>query len=90
MKSELEKAPGIGPSISADLGDLGVNTLSELARQDPEELFARLCSQRGERIDPCVLYAFRCGVYFARHSRHDVDLLKWWNWKGRTLNTAKS
>jgi hypothetical protein len=33
------------------------------------------------QIDPCVLYVFRCAVYYASHEVHDPDLLKWWNWK---------
>lgn len=88
MKPELQQVPGIGPSITADLSDLGIHKLQELGRQDPEELYARLCTQRGEHIDRCVLYVFRCGVYFARNSRHEPELLKWWNWKGRRLQGA--
>ncbi len=81
MKSELEKAPGIGPSIARDLHDLGITSISSLAKQDPERLFQSLCELRGEKIDRCVLYVFRCGVYFACHTKHDPELLKWWNWK---------
>ena len=33
--------------------------------------------------DRCVLYAFRCAVYYASHTTHDPNLLKWWNWKDR-------
>ncbi|MBT8062612.1 MAG: helix-hairpin-helix domain-containing protein [Gammaproteobacteria bacterium] len=82
MKSELEEAPGIGPSIAADLRELGVGTLSALAQQDPEALYRRLCQLRGQHVDRCVLYVFRCGVYFAQNERHNAELLKWWNWKG--------
>lgn len=86
MKSDLQQAPGVGPSIAADLQALGVTSLAALARQDPEALFEQLCAQRGERIDPCVLYVFRCGVYFAASKCHDPELLKWWNWKDRKLD----
>jgi hypothetical protein len=37
------------------------------------------------RQDPCVLYAFRCAVYYARTPRPRTELLKWWNWKDRAL-----
>jgi hypothetical protein len=40
---------------------------------------------RGARQDPCVLYAFRCAAYAARTPRPKAELLKWWNWKGRSL-----
>jgi hypothetical protein len=32
-------------------------------------------------VDRCVLYVFRCAVYFASEAEHDPELLKWWNWK---------
>jgi hypothetical protein len=36
-------------------------------------------------MDRCVLYAFRCAVYYASHDVRDPKLLKWWNWKDREL-----
>jgi hypothetical protein len=84
-KDELQRAPGIGPSMAKDLHDLGVHTLSSLARRNPERLYERLCEIRGQRQDPCVLYAFRCAVYFARTPRPKPELLKWANWKDRQL-----
>lgn len=89
MLPELQKAPGIGPRIAADLKGLGVTSLASLAIQDPDKLYLRLCRRRGERIDPCVLYVFRCGVYFASRQRHKPELLKWWNWKDRRLTPLK-
>jgi len=80
-KSPLEIIPGVGPSISRDLEELGVGEVGDLRGRDPEELYARLCAARGERLDRCVLYVFRCAVYYAGRSAHDPELLKWWNWK---------
>ena len=40
---------------------------------------------RGGYMDRCVLYVFRCAVYYARNEEHDPDLLKWWNWKSLEL-----
>jgi mannosidase alpha-like ER degradation enhancer 2 len=85
---DLQQAPGIGPSLARDLRDLGVRSLTDLRRRDPERLYARLNRLRGVRQDPCVLYAFRCATYFARTSRPRPDLLKWWNWKDRTLGVV--
>ncbi len=88
VRDELQRLPGVGPSIAADLGRLGVRSVEDLARRDPERperLYARLCEITGTRQDPCVLYTFRCAVYAARTERPDPELLKWWKWKGRTL-----
>lgn len=85
MRDELQQLPGVGPSIAADLRRLGVKSVRDLARRDPEQLYARLCEMTGVRQDPCVLYTFRCAVYAARTTRPDPELLKWWKWKGREL-----
>jgi hypothetical protein len=84
-KDELESLPGIGPSLARDLRSLGVRRVSDLTRRDPEQLYLRLNALTGQRQDPCVLYAFRCAVYAARTPRPVPRLLKWWNWKDRTL-----
>ena len=88
MKDELQQLPGVGPSIALDLRSLGIRSIRDLARRDPERLYARLCEQTGERQDPCVLYTFRCAVYAARTEAPDVSLLKWSAWKGRRLDAA--
>ncbi len=85
MPTELQTAPGVGPAIAACLQELGVESLENLATQDPERLYTRLCRERGEHVDRCVLYVFRCAVYFASRPRHDPELLKWWHWKDRRL-----
>jgi hypothetical protein len=82
---ELQTIPGIGPSLAADLRDLGIRRVADLRSRDPERLYERLNRLRDVRQDPCVLYAFRCAVYFARTPRPRAELLKWWNWKDRKL-----
>jgi hypothetical protein len=77
----LREIPGVGPSIEQDLIDLGFHQVPDLKEADPQKMFEELCRLRGERVDRCVLYVFRCAVYFAGRSRHDPELLKWWNWK---------
>ncbi len=79
--SELQRIPGVGPSISKDLQDLGMQHVQDLRDGDPEKLYEQLCALRGTHIDRCVLYIFRCAVYFASNEEHDPALLKWWNWK---------
>lgn len=80
---ELQIIPGVGKSIAADLYELGIRRVADLKDKDPEKLYSRRCTQVGARIDPCLLYVFRCAVYYASHTRHNPDLLLWWNWKDR-------
>ena len=79
--SDLTTIPGVGPSIAADLRRVGIQEVAELRGKNPETLYAELCRSQGKHVDRCVLYVFRCAVYFASESRHDPELLKWWNWK---------
>ena len=80
---ELQQIPGIGRSLSKDLVDLGYRKVNELKGENPETMYQNLMDLRGEHIDRCVLYVFRCAVYYASNSKHEPDLLKWWNWKDR-------
>jgi hypothetical protein len=78
---ELKGIPGVGKSIAEDLWDLGIHRVSDLKGNDPEKLYVKRCVQVGVEIDRCLLYVFRCAVYYASHKRHKPELLKWWNWK---------
>ncbi len=79
----LQVIPGIGKSLSEDLFELGYRDVGELRGEDPQSMYDELSELKGSRQDPCVLYVFRCAVYFADHEEHDPELLKWWNWKDR-------
>jgi hypothetical protein len=78
---ELQTIPGIGNSLSQDLVDLGYRKVNELKGEDPETMYKNLIALRGHHIDRCVLYVFRCAVYYASNSVHEPELLKWWKWK---------
>jgi hypothetical protein len=77
----LQAIPGVGPSIANDLRSLGIRRVADLKDRDPQRLYARLNKLTGVRQDPCVLYTFRCAVYYASRQHHDPAKLKWWNWK---------
>ena len=79
--ANLSRIPGVGPSIAADLCLLGIREVAELRGRNAEFLYTELCRKVGGRVDRCVLYVFRCAVYFASESKPDPELLKWWNWK---------
>ena len=80
---ELSRIPGVGPSIASDLYLLGVREIADIRGQNPESLYADLCQRAGQHVDRCVLYVFRCAVYYASEIQHDPERLKWWNWKDR-------
>lgn len=73
--------PGVGKAVEKDLISLGVTKISDLSGKDPEGLYKQLCIKTGIKVDRCMLYVFRCAVYFATYKNHDPELLKRWNWK---------
>ncbi len=80
----VQSIPGVGPSIARDLHRLGIQEVADLRGRNPEVLYGELCRTVGRHVDRCVLYVFRCAVYFASESEHVPELLKWWNWKDPT------
>jgi Pathogenicity locus len=85
---ELQEIPGIGKKMAEALWNLDIRSIDVLKGRDPEALYLRLCDQVGMRVDRCVLYTFRCAVYYASSPQHDPDLLKWWNWKDRPVSST--
>lgn len=82
---DIQRAPGIGKSLAADLYAIGVRSLDDLKTKDPQKLYEASNKLALVVQDPCVLYAFRCAVYFARTPNPEPELTKWWHWKDRTL-----
>ena len=80
---QLQQIPGVGETIAQDMFDIGIHSVSQLKRKDPEKLYQKLCDFKASPVDRCVLYVLRCAVYYASNTRHDPNLLKWWNWKDR-------
>ena len=78
---QLQIIPGIGKSIALDLWNIGIKEVKDLKGQDPEELYALSNRFAGTVQDRCLLYVFRCAVYYVSNESHDPELLKWWNWK---------
>ena len=78
---KLETIPGVGKSIVKDMQDIGIRSVNDLKGKNPEKLYKKLCDYKAAPVDRCMLYVFRCAVYFASNTKHDPRLLKWWNWK---------
>src|SRR5512140_3501207 len=88
LSDAVQSVPGVGPSIAHDLHELGIHRVKDLVGKDPERLYRRLEMLRRQDQDRCLLYVFRCAVYFAGTPRPDPEKLKWWNWKDAKLKRA--
>jgi len=82
-RRELTQLISIGPATLRDFKLLGVNSVAELARQNPEKLYGKLSRVNGQRPDICVLDTFRAGVAQARNPRLPAEQCKWWYWSRR-------
>ena len=80
---DLRKIPGIGANMQKHLNNIGIRCIADLKGKDPEELYHLDCLKKGFVEDRCVLYVYRCAVYYAEHEEHDAEKLKWWYWKDR-------
>jgi len=79
----------IGPATLRDFKLLGVNSVAELARQNPEKLYGKLRRVTGQRPDICVLDTFRAGVAQAHNPRLPAEQRKWWYWSRRRKASRK-
>ncbi len=86
---EFQKIPSVGKSISEDLWNMGFHTTKELKGKNPQKLYEQLNKLVGTTTDRCMLYTFRCIVYFVSNDKHDPKLLKWWNWTDETLDSSR-
>jgi hypothetical protein len=82
---QLRVIPSVGKVVAKDLFYLGIRSLEQLGECDPEQMYLDHCAQKGYIVDRCMLYTFRCAVYYCSTAEPDPELLKWWNWTDRKL-----
>lgn len=83
LLKQLTIIPGIGKSLAKDLWRLGIHTVPDLKNKNPMQLYQKLNAITGTKQDTCVLYTFRCAVYYATEKNHSPEKLKWWYWKDK-------
>lgn len=83
---ELQKIPSIGKACALDLWNIGIRKQSDLKDKNPLELYLRLNEITEQTHDICMLYTFRCAVYFASEKTHEAQKLNWWYWKDKKYN----
>jgi hypothetical protein len=69
---------------------LGVRSVAQLARRNPERLYRELSRRAGRHQDICVLDTFRAAVAQARDPRLPAEKCQWWWWtKVRKAHKAR-
>jgi len=80
----------IGPAMLRDFELLGVRSLAQLARQNPQQLYEKLGRVAHQHQDICVLDVFRSAVAQARNPRLPAEQCQWWYWSRQRKQRGKS
>ena len=83
QERRLEDLVSVGPAMIRDFETLGVHTVAQLARRNPEKLYEKLCEVTGQAQDVCCLDVFRAAVAQARNPRLPLERCQWWYWSRR-------
>ena len=71
---QLADLRNIGKAMLLDFEMLGISSVQHLAKQDPDELYTRLCVTTAVRHDPCVYDTFAAAIHQAKTG----EALNWW------------
>jgi hypothetical protein len=85
-KDPLTVIPNVGPAVAGKLRRLGIERPDDLASQDGEDLFERLCALDGVRHDPCLLDTFMAATDWAR----GAPSRPWWAYSRERLERSAS
>jgi nucleotidyltransferase/DNA polymerase involved in DNA repair len=77
---QLADLISIGPAMLRDFELLGIRSVRQLARQNPQRMYERLGQAMGQRQDPCVLDTLCAAVAQARNPRLPAEQCQWWYW----------
>lgn len=86
---KLSDLVSVGPAMLRDFEKLGIRSVAQLARANPERLYERLCEATRQSVDICCLDAFHCAVAQARNPRLPAAQRNWWYWSRRRLKREK-
>ena len=76
----LEDLVSVGPAMVRDFNVLGIHSVAQLSRRNPEKLYEKLCEITGQAQDICCLDVFRAAVAQAQNPRLPAEQCQWWYW----------
>ncbi len=83
---KLSDLKNVGKATLGDLHLLGIQTVEELAKQDPTHLFHEMEKRTGAKQDPCVWDVFAAIIHEAVTGEATV----WWQWTSKRKALQKS
>jgi hypothetical protein len=86
---ELGELISIGPAMLRDFELLGIRSVTQLARQNPQRMYEKMERRTGQRQDPCVLDTFSAAVAQAKNPRLAAEKCQWWWWSRKRKERSK-
>jgi nucleotidyltransferase/DNA polymerase involved in DNA repair len=86
---QLKDLISIGPAMMRDFDLLGIRSVPQLARQNPQRMYERLGRVAKQHQDICVLDTFHSAVAQARDPRLPVEKCRWWYWSRKRKQNKK-
>jgi Pathogenicity locus len=77
---QLKDLISVGPAMLRDFELLGIRDVPMLARQDPRDMYKRLCEITRQKQDICCFDAFQAAVAQARNPLLPPQQSVWWYW----------
>jgi hypothetical protein len=91
QQRRIDDLVSVGSAMVRDFEMLGIRSVAQLARRNPEKLYQRLCEVTGQAQDICCLDVFRAAVAQARNPRLPLEQAQWWYWsRQRKAHDARS
>jgi hypothetical protein len=79
----LADLASVGPAMLRDFELLGIRSVAQLSRRDPEKMYEDVCRRSGQSVDICCLDVFRAAVAQARDPHLPEEQRRWWYWSRR-------
>lgn len=76
----LEDLVSVGPAMVRDFKLLGIHSVAQLSRRNPERMYEKLCKVTGQTQDLCCLDVFRAAVAQAQNPHLSAEKCEWWYW----------
>jgi hypothetical protein len=76
----LQDLISVGPAMLRDFELLGIRSVAQLARQNPEKLYEKLCGVTKQPVDICCLDVFSAAIAQAKNPRLPAEQRQWWYW----------
>lgn len=76
----LKDLVSVGQAMVRDFELLGIHSVAQLARRNPEKMYEQLYTRTRRAQDVCCLDVFRAAVAQARDPNLPIEKRQWWYW----------